>query len=161
MQAVLCLLEDQRRVGVHDFVRNFLAAMCGETMHKYRMGRGFRHELPIHLVGREDRGTLSLFVLLAISSYPFQPAHRLLSLSWVAVLTLVALTVAVFVHMDRDEVLSWINKTPPGQVVLNREFASRLATYGLVPLEGMAAAQFPDIGRFLFFWVQPFMNALK
>jgi hypothetical protein len=103
----------------------------------------------------------SLFVLLAISSYPFQPAHRLLSLSWVAVLTLVALTVAVFVHMDRDEVLSWINKTPPGQVVLNREFASRLATYGLVPLVGMAAAQFPDIGRFLFFWVQPFMNALK
>ena len=98
---------------------------------------------------------------ITVGGTRFQPAHRLLSVSWVAILALVGLTVMVFVQMDRDEVLSWINKTPPGQVVFNREFASRLATYGLVPLVGMAAAQFPDIGHFLFFWVQPFMNALK
>src|SRR5205814_2048261 len=47
----------------------------------------------------------SLLVLLAISSYPFQPAHRLLTVSWVGILTLVLLTVLVFVQMDRDEVL--------------------------------------------------------
>jgi hypothetical protein len=103
----------------------------------------------------------SMLVLLAISSYPFQPAQLLLTMSWVAILSLVGVAVLAFVQMDRDEVLSWLSKTTPGQVVFSRELLSRLATYGLIPVLGIAAAQFPEVGRFLFFWVQPFVNALK
>lgn len=103
----------------------------------------------------------SMLVLLAISSYPFQSGHLLLTLSWVAILTLVGASVFVFVQMDRDEVLSLLSKTAPGQVAFSRELLSRLATYGLVPVLGVAAAQFPEVGRFFFFWVQPFLNALK
>jgi hypothetical protein len=103
----------------------------------------------------------SLLVLLAISSYPFQPAHLLLALSWIAILTLVGTTIVIFVQMDRDEVLSWLAKSTPGHLVFSREFLGRVATYGLVPLLGVTAAQFPDVGRALFFWVEPFLGALK
>jgi len=30
-----------------------------------------------------------------------------------------------------------------------------LSTYVLLPVRGLAAAQFPERGRFLFFWVEP------
>jgi hypothetical protein len=103
----------------------------------------------------------SLLVLLAISSYPFQPAHLLLALSWIAILTLVGTTIVIFVQMDRDEVLSWLAKSTPGHLVFSREFLGRVATYGLMPLLGVTAAQFPDVGRVLFFWVEPFLGALK
>ena len=103
----------------------------------------------------------SLLVLLAISSYPFQPAQLLLALSWIAILTLVGTTIVIFVQMDRDEVLSWLAKSTPGHLVFSREFLGRVATYGLVPLLGVTAAQFPDVGRVLFFWVEPFLGALK
>jgi hypothetical protein len=102
-----------------------------------------------------------LLALLAISSYPFQPKHLLLTLSWIAILSMVAVSIMVFVEMDRDEVLSWLTKTEPGHVAFKGEFVSRLATYGLVPVLGMAAAQFPEVGRFFFFWVEPVLKAFK
>lgn len=102
-----------------------------------------------------------LLTLLAISSYPFQPKHLLLTLGWIAILSMVAVTIMVFVEMDRDEVLSWLTKTKPGHVGFNREFVSRLVTYGLVPVLGLAAAQFPEVGRFFFFWVEPVLKAFK
>src|SRR5258706_222834 len=103
----------------------------------------------------------TLLVLTAISSYPFQPKQLLLALSWLTILSIAAVAVKVFVQMDRDELLSWLNKTTPGRVGPSWELVSRLATHVLLPVLGLAAAQFPEVARLLFFWVLPLQTALR
>ncbi len=88
-----------------------------------------------------------LLMLLAVTSYPFQPRNEFLLFNWVVILSFVAAVSLVFIQMDRDTVLSLLNGRKPGQISLNPEFVIRLALYLAVPLLALFEAQFPESVR--------------
>lgn len=118
----------------------------------------------INYVGVQLRNLISFvslaFILCvaALRSYPFL-SHR--TIGWTLTLLFLALgipVVMVFAQMDRDAILSRLADTEPGK--LDKEFYLRLVSYGALPLLTLLASQFPAIGRFLFSWVQPAVEAL-
>jgi hypothetical protein len=100
-----------------------------------------------------------LLLVLAIHTYPFQP-HRTLVL-WISVLFVFLGIVITFVlvKMEKNPVLSWLTGTPPGKLELS--FLVRIGTLGAMPLLTVASAQFPQLGRTLFSWVDPILQMLK
>jgi hypothetical protein len=61
-----------------------------------------------------------LLLLLAVSSYPFQPHDLLLLFNWTGILAFVCIAMWVFVEMNRDPVLSDLNGTKPGKIDWNK-----------------------------------------
>ncbi len=85
-----------------------------------------------------------LLMLLAVTSYPFQPRNEFLFFNWVVILVFVGSVGLIFVQMDRDTVLSLLNGTTPGQVNVSRELVIRVLLYVVVPLLALVGAQFPE-----------------
>jgi len=99
-----------------------------------------------------------ILCVASVRSYPFL-AHR--SIGWALSLLFIALGIPVviaFAQIDKDAILSRLSDTQPGK--LDRAFYVRLVSYGALPLLTVLASQFPPIGRFLFSWVQPAIEAL-
>jgi uncharacterized membrane protein len=85
-----------------------------------------------------------LLMLLAVTSYPFQPRNEFLFFNWVVILSFIGTVFWIFIQMDRDTVLSLLNGTNPGQVNFSRELALRTILYIAVPLLALLGAQFPE-----------------
>ena len=85
-----------------------------------------------------------LLMLLAVTSYPFQPRNEFLFFNWVVILSFVATVFWIFIQMDRDTILSLLNDTVPGQVNFSRELVLRTLLYIAVPLMALLGAQFPE-----------------
>lgn len=85
-----------------------------------------------------------LLMLLAVTSYPFQPRNEFLFFNWVVILSFVGTVFWIFVQMDRDTVLSLLNDTKPGQITFSRELVLRTLLYVAVPLLALLGAQFPE-----------------
>ena len=60
-------------------------------------------------------------MLLAVTSYPFQPRNEFLFFNWVVILSFIGTAFWIFIQMDRDTVLSLLNDTKPGQINFSRE----------------------------------------
>lgn len=101
------------------------------------------------------------FVLLALSlnSYPFQSTGRIRWMITVIFLSIGAGVVWTLAQMDRDAILSRLQRTTPGKLDLS--FVMKIITIGIVPLLTAAGSQFPEFGRFLTSWVQPAISVLK
>jgi hypothetical protein len=101
-----------------------------------------------------------LALLVAVSTYAFQP-KRFLSLGiWMALLAGSLMTLRVFVHMDRNGALSAISGTDAGKVTFDRTFYSNLLTYGGIPLLGVVVTQFPSVGRLFGDWLNPLLRVI-
>jgi len=100
-----------------------------------------------------------VFVLLSFSSYPFEPSSTFHS-AMVFLLILITVSIAVvFAQAHRDATISRITDTDVGK--LGFDFWFRLiATLG-VPILSLLAAKFPEIGGFLFSWLEPASQAFK
>ena len=85
-----------------------------------------------------------LLMLLAVTSYPFQPRNEFLFFNWVVILSFIGTLFWIFVQMDRDTVLSLLNGTKPGQVHFSLELVLRTFLYLGVPLLALLGAQFPQ-----------------
>ena len=85
-----------------------------------------------------------LLMLLAVTSYPFQPRNEFLFFNWVVILLFIATVFLIFIQMERDTVLSLLNGTQPGEVNFNRELVLKVALYLAVPLLALFGAQFPE-----------------
>ena len=85
-----------------------------------------------------------LLMLLAVTSYPFQPRNEFLFFNWVIILSFIGTVFWIFVQMDRDTVLSLLNDTKPGEVNFSRELMLRTLLYVAVPLLALLGAQFPE-----------------
>jgi hypothetical protein len=101
------------------------------------------------------------FILSVISlrTYPFQSPR---SIEWTMTAVFVVLSAGIvyaFAGMDKDAILSRVSQTEAGK--LDREFFVRVLSFGALPLLTVLASQFPSIGRFLFSWVQPGLEALR
>ncbi len=110
---------------------------------------------------------LALFMLLSlllttllVSSYPYQPQSLLRLILLLVLVGSVGAFVAVLVQMNRNEVLSRIARTEPGQITWNATFILNLLTFGVVPLLTLLSSEFPGLRNALFAWVQPLVNAV-
>lgn len=97
-----------------------------------------------------------LLLLLAITSYPFQPRDLLLLFGWLLILSVVITTLAIFVQMDRDKVLSIFSGSVPGQLNWSRNFVFRVLIHGLLPILALLSAQFPEAIQQIFSWFNIF-----
>jgi hypothetical protein len=98
------------------------------------------------LIGALATGLLSL---LGVAVYAFEPKHLVTLAGWLGLALEVALTLWIFLQMDRNPTLSRIGNTTPGQVTFDRAFLSKLVTYAGVPILGLVATQFPAVGQML------------
>jgi len=102
-----------------------------------------------------------LLLLVVITSYPFQPHRLLLTIQWGILLITVAGVMGVLVQMQRDPILSRLTGTQAGKVDWNREFFGEIFKYGIVPIAGLLAAEFPQLGSSLFSWVEPLLRGIR
>jgi hypothetical protein len=103
----------------------------------------------------------SLMLLGAFMLYPFSNRQTLVAFAWAFMSIVVAVVLSVFVQVDRSHVLGWLKNDPnAGRFSWDREFLTRAALYGAVPLASLVAAQFPDISRMLFEWLEPVQRVM-
>jgi len=107
-----------------------------------------------NLVGLVTIGLLLL--LVAASSYPFQPREPLRLFSWVGILSSVLVALFVFVKISRDKTLSLLSGTTPGKLNVTRDFVMRVLIHGVVPIIALLGAQFPEAVRQMFSWLSAF-----
>jgi hypothetical protein len=101
-----------------------------------------------------------LLLLVANVSYPFQWREGLNALLWTDIAVTVAAILFVLVRMEHNELLSNIRSTTPGRIEWDRDFFAKISVYGIVPLLGLFATQFPNVGRTIVQWVEPVQKAL-
>lgn len=106
--------------------------------------------------------TLSLVLIsLLISSYPFHPQSMIQALFFILVVASIVTLVAAMLGLSRDELLSRIAKTTPGDVTWDTRFVLNLALFGAVPLLALMSSEIPGVREFLLGWVEPLLRALK
>jgi hypothetical protein len=93
-----------------------------------------------------------LLMLLAVTSYPFQPRGWLLLFNWALIMTVVLMVFVIFLQMNRNEILSELTGTTPGAVSLDRQFLGRVMVYGFIPVLGLLRAQYPGAFEQLISW---------
>ena len=99
-----------------------------------------------------------LLMLLAVTSYPFQPRQLLLLFNTTVILAVVSTTLVVFVQMERETILSVMSDSEPGSISWNRDFVSRVAIYVILPIVSLLGAQFPEVAQHLFRWTSSFFG---
>jgi hypothetical protein len=104
-------------------------------------------------------GGMYVFALLSFASYPFEPKSFFHTLMILLLALIVGIVGLVLAQMHRDATLSRITDTKPGELGL--DFWFRLVAFVAVPLFSLLASQFPEIGNFLFSWMQPALQAFK
>ena len=102
----------------------------------------------------------TLLLLFAVTSYPFEPNRMLLTFSWVVVLSVVAISLWIFLELDRNTLMSHVSGTHPGEITFNWAFFGRLVSFGAVPLLSVAAAQYPQIATIVFRTLAPLSGLL-
>jgi hypothetical protein len=110
---------------------------------------------------------LALFMLLSLllatlllSSYPYPPQSLLRLILLVVLGGTVGTLIVVLVQMNRDEVLSRIDRTEPGRVTWNFSFVMNLLTFGALPLLTLLSSEFPELRKILFAWADPILKML-
>jgi hypothetical protein len=93
------------------------------------------------LAGFAMAGVLAM--MLAVSTYPLPNHNTLLWLSWVVLLSVIALTFTVFVSINRDRVVSMLSGTQPGRFNWDSTIVARMLLYGAVPILALLGAQVP------------------
>lgn len=101
-----------------------------------------------------------LTLLVAVSSYAFQPKRFLSFGIWMALLLASVMTLRAFMQMDRNGALSAISGTAAGKVSLDRTFFSNLLTYGGIPVIGVVLTQFPAVGHVFGGWLGPLLRVV-
>jgi hypothetical protein len=117
-----------------------------------------------NIVARMRTMTLSMIFLFvaacfAISFYPFVPRTEITVWMVLNLLFIGAAVAYVYAGMERDEILSYIADTKPGQ--LGAEFWVKLAGFLVVPVIGVLTTQFPSITDTVLKWLQPGLDAIK
>jgi hypothetical protein len=97
---------------------------------------------------------------LLVSSYPYQPQSSLRLILLLVLVASMGSLIAILVQMNRNEVLSRIARTQPGQITWNGTFILNLFTFGVVPLLTLVSSEVPALRNALFSWVQPLLSAM-
>ncbi len=121
----------------------------------------FVSECTIHLKNLAMFLAVAPFLLLlAVSSYPFQPQRFLIMIIWGLLFAVAGGVLWAYVQMERNEVLSRIAKTPPDRVTLNWSFLTQTSAV-TIPLLGAFFSQFPFVSDSFNQWLEPVIRILK
>ncbi|MDQ5872884.1 MAG: hypothetical protein M3547_11855 [Acidobacteriota bacterium] len=103
-----------------------------------------------------------LFLLAGLASFHFQPLRSVFVVLWAVIVLIVVWTVAIFVQMDRDSILSSISGTKPGELnPLKSGFLLRVLTFAVPPVLALVLTQFPQVGQPLLSWLAPLMRLFQ
>ncbi|MGE0882703.1 MAG: hypothetical protein AB7P14_04115 [Blastocatellales bacterium] len=94
-----------------------------------------------------------LLMLLAVTSYPFQPSESLLIFNWMVILSVAATIVIIFLQMNHDKVISVLAGPADGKEGWNWAFISRILYHGVLPLLILLGTQFPELFRQIADWI--------
>jgi hypothetical protein len=105
--------------------------------------------------------TAALFFTLggAISLYPLGSRPTIVLAYFVLLVGVFTAVAMVYAGMERDEILSYIGGGAPGE--LSSEFWLKILGFGVGPLVGLLAAQFPSLTQGIFSWLQPGVAGMK
>ncbi len=135
-----------------DLVRQGRVFMIGHVA-------SFLQYILVHLQNMAGLVTVGLILmLLAATSYPFQPREPLLLFSWVSMLVVAAVTLFIFIQLNRDRVLSLLSGTTPGTFNLSGDLVYRVLIHGIVPIIALLGAQFPEAVQNILSWLNIFQG---
>ncbi len=104
--------------------------------------------------------SLPLLMLIAVSSYPFQPQRLWLLLSMTLTVLVVMLVISIIVRVERNELVSRIGGTTPHQLNFHWAFFSHVLVYAL-PLLGVIVAWSSDLSNLVHAWVDPLIQTMR
>ena len=103
-----------------------------------------------------------LFLLAGLASFHFQPIRSVYIVLWSVIGVVAILTIAIFIQMDRDTVLSRIGGTTPGEVnPIKSGLLMRIAAFVLPPVAALIVTQFPRLGQPLSSWLNPLIRVFQ
>jgi hypothetical protein len=100
-------------------------------------------------------GPAMMLLITLYATVYFDQSHCLLGLVWTDVLVAIVIVMAVFVWMDRNDVISRIRHSTPGEIDWNWDFVLKGLVYVALPLLTLFATQFPNIGSGLMQLLEP------
>ncbi len=103
---------------------------------------------------------MTLVLLWAFNSYPFQPQRLLMLFSYVLVVWMMLKTLVIFIKFNRDDILSRLAGSTPNQFTWDRSVVLALITYVVLPGLSLIAVQFPEVSQTLFSWIGFVQRAL-
>jgi hypothetical protein len=119
----------------------------------------FLQYILVHLQNLAGLVTIGLILmLLAATTYPFQPREPLLLFSWLSILIAAAVTLVIFVQLNRDRVLGLLSGTTPGTFNLSGDLVYRVMIHGIIPIVALLGAQFPEALQKLLSWLNIFQG---
>ncbi len=101
-----------------------------------------------------------LLMLLAVTSYPFQPQRLWLYLAMALIGTTTLTVISIVLGIERHELVSRIVKTTPNQLNFHWGFFSHFVFYA-APLLGILVAMSSDLSNLVHAWVDPLLQALR
>lgn len=99
-----------------------------------------------------------LAMMLAASVYPFVERDLLLWISWIVLLTAIAIGVTIFVQISRSRIVSMLNGTTPGRFSWDSAFTMRILTFGVLPILTLLGAQYPNALGGIISWIGGFFG---
>jgi hypothetical protein len=110
--------------------------------------------LVVHLQNLAGLVSIGLILLLiAATSYPFEPRESLLLFSWVSIIVVVLVTLFIFVQLSRGKIFSLLSGTTPGELNFSRDLVYRVLIHGILPIVALLGAQFPEAVRNILSWL--------
>jgi hypothetical protein len=103
----------------------------------------------------------NILALASYTVYPFQPQQLLFAIGWANIVVAATAILYVLVQIERNEALSAITHTEPGEVNMNATLVLRLVMFVAIPLFTLFAAQFPSIGSWLVRWMEPIQRIVS
>ncbi len=100
---------------------------------------------------------LTLLLICAVDSYPFQPAGRLLLWTLIVAALAVFSVLRVLVGINRNEMLAHVNNTPLNRSLFNIDFLTKISTYVAPILALIAAVSYSTSGLLRVFFT-PFLH---
>lgn len=104
---------------------------------------------------------VGLCLLVLVTSYPFQPHRLLLVEVALGFGGLVVVALLLLLQMERDEVLSNISNSTPGEISWDKDFIVKVVTLVVLPIVGLVASQVPEISGNLVAASDALMRVLK
>ncbi len=115
----------------------------------------------LHLWNLLTCATLALLLLLfAAGSYPLQPQGLLNAFLFAIAVTVIGWTLRILVQINRNDLLSRIQKTEPDKTTFDRQLVSQVLLYGVVPILSLLTAQFPAMA-WAFSWIEGVLKLVK
>jgi hypothetical protein len=101
-----------------------------------------------------------VLLLLAVSSYSFEPRRVLMTCIWLLMAAVVSLTLLVYIGLDRNTLLSHISGSSPNRVTLSSAVLWRGMVWVVFPVLGVVAAQYPDLVNAVYGMFEPLVRTM-